>query len=350
MITALLSNRTLLANTWAFFVFGYFLFFFMTWLPSYLERKYGLNLAAVGLFTVAPWLAAAVLLWLFGRWSDHLLTTTGRLRIARSYLIAGTQFVAAIAVIPVAMTDDLTVAIAGITVAVAASMGANAAYYAVNVDIVPSARRRRSASWTSPSPSRASWRRHHRLGAEPARLVHRRLPADGGAGAVLGGGRTAVPPSRPGPRPAAASWRARRIERIFVWFWSAALLAAIVAFAVYFLATGKLTAGTPRAWSFIYMAGLVVLAAALAPWPRLAMVPLLLALVEASLGLGSAALFKYHLIPKEARFPNDHHNRSSFSWHPLLQVEPDRHRPGAPHEEVFINSERQRGNNVAPRR
>ena len=137
VIAALLANRTLLANTWAFFVFGYFLFFFMTWLPSYLERKYGLNLAAVGLFTVLPWLAAAFMLWLFGRWSDHLLATTGRLRIARSYLIAGTQFVAAIAVIPVALTDDLTVAIAGITVAVAASMGANAAYYAVNVDIVP---------------------------------------------------------------------------------------------------------------------------------------------------------------------------------------------------------------------
>jgi len=136
-VTALLTNRTLLANTWAFFVFGYFLFFFMTWLPSYLERKYGLNLGAVGLFTVLPWLAAAFTLWLFGRWSDALLASTGRLRIARSYLIAGTQFVAAIAVIPVAMTDNLTVAIAGITVAVAASMGANAAYYAVNVDIVP---------------------------------------------------------------------------------------------------------------------------------------------------------------------------------------------------------------------
>ena len=137
VIGTLLTNRTLLANTWAFFVFGYFLFFFMTWLPSYLQHKYGLNLAAVGLFTVLPWLAAAFLLWLFGIWSDRLLASTGRLRIARSYLIAGTQFVAAIAVIPVAMTDNLTVAIAGITVAVAASMGANAAYYAVNVDIVP---------------------------------------------------------------------------------------------------------------------------------------------------------------------------------------------------------------------
>jgi ACS family hexuronate transporter-like MFS transporter len=137
VLRALLTNRTLLANTWAFFVFGYFLFFFMTWLPSYLERAYGLNLQTVGLFTVLPWLAAVVLLWLLGRWSDHLLKTTGRLRIARSYLIAGSQFIAALAVIPVALTNDLTVAIAGITLAVAASMGANAAYYAVNVDIVP---------------------------------------------------------------------------------------------------------------------------------------------------------------------------------------------------------------------
>ena len=137
VLRTLLTNHTLLANYWAFFVFGYFLFFFMTWLPSYLEKKYGLNLAAVGLFTVAPWLAAALVLWALGRWSDHLLQTTGRLRVSRSYLIAGTQLVAALAVVPVALTDDLTVAIVGITIAVAASMGANAAYYAVNVDIVP---------------------------------------------------------------------------------------------------------------------------------------------------------------------------------------------------------------------
>ena len=137
VLRALLTNRTLLANIWAFFVFGYFLFFFMTWLPSYLEHAYGLNLRTVGLFTVLPWLAAAVVLGLMGRWSDRLLKTTGRLRISRSWLIAGTQLVAALAVLPVALTHDLTIAIAGITVAVAASMGANSAYYAVNVDIVP---------------------------------------------------------------------------------------------------------------------------------------------------------------------------------------------------------------------
>lgn len=133
----LLTNPTLVVNYWAFFVFGYFLFFFMTWLPSYLHQAYGLDLTTVGAFTVVPWLAAAVVLWALGHWSDHLLKTTGRLRVARSYLIAGTQFIAALAVLPVAFGVSLPVAVACITVAVAASMGANAAYYAVNVDIVP---------------------------------------------------------------------------------------------------------------------------------------------------------------------------------------------------------------------
>jgi MFS family permease len=137
MLKALLTNRTLLANYWAFFVFGYFLFFFMTWLPSWLEQAFGLKLREVGLFSLLPWLAAAAALGLIGRWSDHLLKTTGRLRVARSYLIAGSQLIAALAIIPAVLANNLATAIAAITIAVAASMGANAAYYAVNVDIVP---------------------------------------------------------------------------------------------------------------------------------------------------------------------------------------------------------------------
>ncbi|MDG2481513.1 MAG: MFS transporter, partial [Alphaproteobacteria bacterium] len=59
----LLSNRTLLANYWAFFVFGYFLFFFMIWMPSYLKQVYQLDLAQIGLFSILPWLAAALGMW-----------------------------------------------------------------------------------------------------------------------------------------------------------------------------------------------------------------------------------------------------------------------------------------------
>ncbi|MQT11673.1 MFS transporter [Segnochrobactrum spirostomi] len=136
-IGALLRNPTLLANDWAFFVFGYFLFFFMSWLPSYLVEAYGLDIKAVGLFTVLPWAAAAVALIAVGRLSDYLLQATGRLRVARSYIIVATQLVTALAVVPVAFTHDLGVAIGAITVAVAASMGGNAAYAATNLDVTP---------------------------------------------------------------------------------------------------------------------------------------------------------------------------------------------------------------------
>ncbi|AWN17199.1 MFS transporter [Salinisphaera sp. LB1] len=133
----LMTNPTLLANYWAFFVFGYFLFFFMTWLPGYLEKVFHLSVSAVGWFSVVPWAAAAVVLFSLGHFSDRLLKRSRRLRPARSYLIAGTQAIAAVAILPVAFSSSLTLSLILITIALAASMGANSAYYAVNVDIAP---------------------------------------------------------------------------------------------------------------------------------------------------------------------------------------------------------------------
>ncbi|CAG9297445.1 MFS transporter [Celerinatantimonas diazotrophica] len=131
----LLTNGTLLANYWAFFVFGYFLFFFMSWLPGYLEQTFKLSITSVGWFSIAPWLAAAVALVLLSNLSDTLLRLTGKLRIARSYLIAATQALAALVILPVAFTNNLTLALILITIAVASSMSANAAFYAVNIDV-----------------------------------------------------------------------------------------------------------------------------------------------------------------------------------------------------------------------
>jgi MFS transporter, ACS family, aldohexuronate transporter len=131
----LLSNPTLLANDWAFFVFGYFLFFFMTWLPTYLETTYHLDLRQVGLFSILPWLTAAFFLWIFGYLSDALLRTTGRLRIARSHPIWLSQLLAGLCILPVIFVHNLTVMLVFISLAVGLSMSANAAFYAVNVDV-----------------------------------------------------------------------------------------------------------------------------------------------------------------------------------------------------------------------
>src|SRR5579859_2799833 len=131
----LFFNPTLLANDWAFFVFGYYLFFFMTWLPSYFQQIYHLNLKQVGLFNVLPWLLAAVLLWSFGYLSDWLLKRAGRLRVARSHPIWISQLLAALCILPVIYTHRFSVALTFITLAVALSMSTNSAYYAINVDV-----------------------------------------------------------------------------------------------------------------------------------------------------------------------------------------------------------------------
>jgi MFS family permease len=133
----ILTSPTLLANTWAFFVFGYFLFFFMTWLPDYLEQVYHLSLQQVGAFAFVPWAFAAVLLWSFGPLSDYLYRRTRRLRVSRSYLIIGSQAVAALAVIPAAHAGSVGWAILLISIAVGFALAANAAYYAVTIDIAP---------------------------------------------------------------------------------------------------------------------------------------------------------------------------------------------------------------------
>ena len=201
----LLTNRTLLANYWAFFVFGYFLFFFMTWLPNYLAQTYHLNVKEVGLFTILPWASAAVLLVALGYFSDYLLSRTGSLRISRSMLIGLTQLLAALAVIPIGFTNNLTVAIACITVAVAFSMGANASYYAVNVDIVPG-RAATALGIMDTGFALSGFLAPAITGWVVPRIwvVSVCLSADGRPGAVLSAGRTLVPSSRRGPRGQAA--------------------------------------------------------------------------------------------------------------------------------------------------
>ncbi|RIV24149.1 MFS transporter [Alicyclobacillaceae bacterium I2511] len=131
----LLSNPTLMANNWAFFVFGYYLFFFMAWLPSYLHDQFHLDLQSVGLFSILPWLLAAILLWGVGYLSDGLLKRTGNLRIARSHPIWISQLLAAIFILPVIYTHNLTVALIFISLAVGFGMSSNATFYAINVDV-----------------------------------------------------------------------------------------------------------------------------------------------------------------------------------------------------------------------
>ncbi len=132
----LLTNSTLMSNNWAFFVFGYNLFFFMNWLPTFLNHSYHLDVKQAGLFTVLPWLLASVLLYAVGILSDRILKSTGKLRLARSYPIWISQLLGAIFLVPLLYVHSITLAAVFISLCVGFNMSANSAFYAINVDMI----------------------------------------------------------------------------------------------------------------------------------------------------------------------------------------------------------------------
>lgn len=133
----LLTTPTLLASYWSYFVFGYLLFFVMTWLPEFLRTTYHLDLKQIGWAAAIPWAAAAVTLYASGRLSDWLLVKKGSFRISRTYPIAAMHAVVALAVMPLAFVDNLAVVLLCISIAVSAGLGANPIFYAVIADVVP---------------------------------------------------------------------------------------------------------------------------------------------------------------------------------------------------------------------
>lgn len=131
----LLSDTTLLVNYWAFFVFGYYLFFFMGWLPTYLSNIYSLNLHQIGLFSILPWILGALMMWGCGALSDYIFKKTQNFRASRTHVIWISQLCAAFCIFPIVIVHNLTVAIIFISLAVGFILSANGAYYAVNIDI-----------------------------------------------------------------------------------------------------------------------------------------------------------------------------------------------------------------------
>jgi sugar phosphate permease len=82
---ALATSRTLWAICGMYFAFGYGLYFYFTWLPTYLIRELGFSVLAGGLLSALPFALAGIADLTGGRLSDRLARTRG-LRVARSGL------------------------------------------------------------------------------------------------------------------------------------------------------------------------------------------------------------------------------------------------------------------------
>ena len=131
----LLKNKTLLTNYYGFFVFGFYLFFFMNWLPTYLSTTYHITLSKVGFYTAFPWLMAMILMFISSSIADKIFKRTRNLRLSRTYPILISQILSALSVMPLIQIQSLNVAMISISLAVGFAMSSNASFYAVNVDI-----------------------------------------------------------------------------------------------------------------------------------------------------------------------------------------------------------------------
>ncbi len=130
-------NSTILSNNWGFFVFGYAMFFYLTWLPDFLEKSYGLNVKEIGIFTFLPWILAACTLWGGGFLSDYIFKRTRNLRYARSYIIIGSQFLSTLCIVPIVLWHNLILTLIFISLAIAFNLSSNTSFYAINIDVAP---------------------------------------------------------------------------------------------------------------------------------------------------------------------------------------------------------------------
>jgi ACS family hexuronate transporter-like MFS transporter len=106
-----LKTPAVLAIALAFFSYNYVLYFFLTWLPSYLTTVHHLDLRNMSLLTVIPWLCGSVGMLGGGLLSDLLFRRTGNSVLARKIVLVGGLLLAAVSVIFASQATDLGTAI-----------------------------------------------------------------------------------------------------------------------------------------------------------------------------------------------------------------------------------------------
>ena len=134
---ALLGSRNLYAICAMYFAFGYGLYFYFTWLPTYLIRVLGFSLVSGGFFAALPFLLAG-LADVGGGWLTDRLSRTHGLRVGRCYLGSAAFLASAVLVVASTLVHSATGGAVLLAFALASADLALGACWAVPLDIAPS--------------------------------------------------------------------------------------------------------------------------------------------------------------------------------------------------------------------
>lgn len=103
---ALFTSGNLLAICLMYFAYGYGLYFYITWLPTYLLEARGFSVNSTKWLAALPWLVSALGFW-FGGWvTDWLVRRTGNLKWARCGVGAVGYALSALGLLLVARVED----------------------------------------------------------------------------------------------------------------------------------------------------------------------------------------------------------------------------------------------------
>jgi MFS transporter, ACS family, glucarate transporter len=89
-----------------YFAYGYGLYFYITWLPTYLLEARGFSISSTKWLAALPWVLSALGFWLGGWLTDYLVKRTGNLKLARCGIGATGYAASALTLIAVAQVED----------------------------------------------------------------------------------------------------------------------------------------------------------------------------------------------------------------------------------------------------
>jgi MFS family permease len=129
--------RALLPVVFVDFGYGWTLWVFLTWLPSFLNASFGLSLSGFALFTSLVLAAGVVGDTVGGLFSDFLVTRMRGVNAARRTSIIIGLTGSLLALLPLVLTHDLVIATVGLAVSFFFLELTNAPLWAIPMDIAP---------------------------------------------------------------------------------------------------------------------------------------------------------------------------------------------------------------------
>jgi MFS family permease len=127
----------MLPVTLVYFCYGWTLWFFLAWIPSYFLHSYQLKLSSSAFFASGVFLAGTFGDFLGGVASDRIFERTESRTKARRNLIVFGFLVSTVFMVPVLLVDNLTLIVLSLSVAFFFSEFTVGAFWAIPMDIAP---------------------------------------------------------------------------------------------------------------------------------------------------------------------------------------------------------------------